>query len=151
MKTPAIFGYFHSKSYWVTVASALFTRHVCATFSGSFTVWSAFLMKYIAAYLLAQIGGDATPGKDKIKAILESVGIAVDEAAIDELLKKFEGKNVDELIAEGSSKLSLVSGGGGGGAAAAAGGAAAPAAKEEEKKEEEEALEMAGGFDDLFG
>ena len=108
-------------------------------------------MKYIAAYLLAQIGGDATPGKDKIKAILESVGITVDEAAIDELLKKFEGKNVDELITEGSSKLSLVSGGGGGGAAAAAGGAAAPAAKEEEKKEEEEALEMAGGFDDLFG
>ena len=106
-------------------------------------------MKYIAAYLLAQIGGDASPSKDKVKAILESVGITVDQAALDELIQKFEGKNVDEVIAEGGAKLALV--GGGGAAAAPAGGAAAPAAKVEEKKEEEEALEMAGGFDDLFG
>ena len=102
-------------------------------------------MKYIAAYLLAQAGGDATPSKEKITAILESVGIQVDAKAIDALLEKLNGKNIEELIKEGSSKLAVVGG-----------GAAAPAAttttevKEEEKKEEEEVVELAGGFDDLF-
>ena len=105
-------------------------------------------MKYIAAYLLAQIGGCATPDAAKITAILESVGATVDAEAITAILGKFEGKNVDELIAEGSSKLAVV---GGGAAAPAAAGAAPAAAAEEEKKEEEEVVEMAGGFDDLFG
>ena len=104
-------------------------------------------MKYIAAYLLAQIGGCATPDAAKINSILESVGITPDAAAVEALLGKFEGKNVDELIAEGSSKLAVV--GGAAAAPAAAGAAAAPV--EEEKKEEEEVVEMAGGFDDLFG
>ena len=102
-------------------------------------------MKYIAAYLLAQAGGDASPSKEKITAILESVGIQVDAKAIDALLEKLNGKNIEELIKEGSSKLAVV----GGGAAAPA--AVAPTeAKEEEKKEEEEVVELAGGFDDLF-
>ena len=102
-------------------------------------------MKYIAAYLLAQAGGDATPSKEKITSILESVGIQVDAKAIDALLEKLNGKNIEELIKEGSSKLAVV----GGGAAAPA--AAAPTeVKEEEKKEEEEVVELAGGFDDLF-
>ena len=118
-------------------------------FEYCFTVWSTFLMKYIAAYLLAQIGGDAAPNKDKIKAILESVGITVDEEAVNALLSKVEGKNIEELIAEGSSKLAVV-GGGGAAAAPAAGGAAAAEAPKEEKKEEE-VTELAGGFDDLFG
>lgn len=106
-------------------------------------------MKYIAAYLLAQIGGDAAPNKDKIKSILESVGITVDEEAVNALLSKVEGKNIDELIAEGSSKLAVV-GGGSAAAAPAAGGAAQAEAPKEEKKEEE-VTELAGGFDDLFG
>ena len=105
-------------------------------------------MKYIAAYLLAQLGGDASPSKDKINQILSSVGIQADDAAIDALLQKLSGKDVAELIKEGTSKLAVV---GGGAAAAPAGGAAAAAEeKKEEKKEEEEVVEMAGGFDDLF-
>lgn len=104
-------------------------------------------MKYIAAYLLAQLGGDASPSKDKINQILSSVGIQADDAAIDALLQKLSGKDIAELIKEGTSKLAVV----GGGAAAPAGGAAAAAEeKKEEKKEEEEVVEMAGGFDDLF-
>ncbi|KAH0787673.1 60S acidic ribosomal protein P2 [Histomonas meleagridis] len=101
-------------------------------------------MKYIAAYLLAQAGGDASPSKEKITAILESVGIQVDAKAIDALLEKLNGKNIEELIKEGSSKLAVV----GGGAPAAA--ATTAEVKEEEKKEEEEVVEMTGGFDDLF-
>ena len=107
-------------------------------------------MKYIAAYLLAQLGGDEKPGKDKIKKILESVGITPDDKAIDSILEKLKDKNVTELIAEGSSKLAVVGGGSSSAAAAPAGGAAPTEEKKEEKKEEEE-VEMAGGFDDLFG
>ncbi|KAK8893883.1 60S acidic ribosomal protein P2 [Tritrichomonas musculus] len=107
-------------------------------------------MKYIAAYLLAQLGGDASPSKDKITKILESVGIQVDGAALDALLSKLSGKDTAELIKEGSSKLAVV-GGGGAAAAPAAGGAAAPAEEKKEEKKEEEEVEMAGGFDDLFG
>ncbi|KAH0788488.1 60S acidic ribosomal protein P2 [Histomonas meleagridis] len=103
-------------------------------------------MKYIAAYLLAQAGGDASPSKEKITAILESVGIQVDAKAIDALLEKLNGKNIEELIKEGSSKLAVV----GGGAAAPAAASATEEKKEEEKKEEEEVVELAGGFDDLF-
>ncbi|KAH0785695.1 60S acidic ribosomal protein P2 [Histomonas meleagridis] len=102
-------------------------------------------MKYIAAYLLAQAGGDASPSKEKITAILESVGIQVDAKAIDALLEKLNGKNIEELIKEGSSKLSVVGGG-----AAPAAAATTAEVKEEEKKEEEEVVEMTGGFDDLF-
>ena len=110
--------------------------------------WSTFsYMKYIAAYLLAKAGGDEAPNKAKITAILESVGIQVDEKAVDALLEKLNGKNVEELIKEGSEKLAVV----GGGAAAAPAAGNTTETKEEEKKEEEEVVEMAGGFDDLFG
>ena len=105
-------------------------------------------MKYIAAYLLAIAGGDKEPSKDKITKILESVGISVDGNAVDALIEKMKGKDVEELIKEGSSKLAVV---GGGSAAPAAGGAPAAEAPKEEKKEEEEVVELAGGFDDLFG
>jgi large subunit ribosomal protein LP2 len=108
-------------------------------------------MKYIAAYLLAQSAGDAHPSKDKVKSILTSGGIEVDTVALDALFAKLENKDISALIAEGSSKLTVV-GGGGSAAAAPAGGQAAVAEKQEEKKkEEEEVVELAGGFDDLFG
>lgn len=66
--------------------------------------------------------------------------IDADESRLSALLKEVEGKDINELITEGSSKLASVpSGGGGGAAAASAGGAAAaaPAAEEEKPKEEE--------------
>jgi large subunit ribosomal protein LP2 len=109
-------------------------------------------MKYIAAFLLAQAGGDANPSKAKIISILESVGIKVDGDAVDALLAKLSGKNIGELIESGAAQLSTV-GGGGGGAASGAGPSAAAAAEpaKEEKKEEEAVVELAGGFDDLFG
>ena len=108
-----------------------------------------YSMKYIAAYLLAIAGGDKEPSKEKITKILESVGITVDAKAVDALIEKMKGKDVEELIKEGSSKLAVV---GGGAPAPAAGGAAgATEEKKEEKKEEEEVVELAGGFDDLFG
>lgn len=110
-------------------------------------------MKYIAAYVLAVIGGEAHPNKNKIAAIISAAGIDPDNARIDDLLAKIAGKNLADIIATGSEKLSVV---GAGGAAPAPGPAAeapssAPAPPPEEKKKEEEEVEIAGGFDDLFG
>jgi large subunit ribosomal protein LP2 len=115
-------------------------------------------MRYIAAYILAQLGGDSNPSKAKITAIIESAGVSADGAAIDALLSKIAGKKLADVISEGSAKLSLVGGGASGSAGAGAGVSststpeASPAAPTPEPKKEEEAVvDLAGGFDDLFG
>ncbi|RXW23991.1 hypothetical protein EST38_g1874 [Candolleomyces aberdarensis] len=94
-------------------------------------------MRYIAAYLLLQTGGNASPSAKDIKKLLGTVGIETDDDRLSKLLSELDGKDIGSLIAEGSGKLASVpSGGGGGGAAPAAGGAAGGAAPAEEKKEE---------------
>jgi len=107
-------------------------------------------MKHLAAYLLLGLAGNSEPSADDIKGVLSSVGIDADDDRLEKLLEELKGKDINELIQEGSTKLASVpSGGGGGGAAApaaggaAAGGAAAaeeekPAEKEEEKEESDE-------------
>ncbi|XP_052206658.1 60S acidic ribosomal protein P2-like [Diospyros lotus] len=106
-------------------------------------------MKIIAAYLLAVLGGNASPSTDDLRHILCSVGAEAEDEKIEFLLKEVEGKDITELIACGREKLASVPAGGGGGVAVAAavgsgGGAAAAAAaapaeepKKEEKVEEE--------------
>ncbi|KAK0531530.1 60S acidic ribosomal protein P2 [Tilletia horrida] len=98
-------------------------------------------MKYIAAYLLLQSAGNATPSAEDITKVLEAAEVEIDTERLEKLLSELEGKDISEVIAEGSSKLASVPSGGavasGGAAPAAAGGAAPEAAKEEEKKEEE--------------
>ncbi|CAH9145986.1 unnamed protein product [Cuscuta epithymum] len=113
-------------------------------------------MKFIAAYLLAVLGGKTSPSAGDIKKILSSVGAEADDSKLELLLSQVEGKDITELIAAGREKLASVPSGGGGGVAAVAaapssGGGAAPAAEEkkkEEKVEDESEEEM--GFD-LFG
>ncbi|MCJ1306753.1 60S acidic ribosomal protein P2 [Agyrium rufum] len=109
-------------------------------------------MKHLAAYLLLGLGGNTSPSASDIKEVLESVGIDADDDRLDKLISELKGKDLAELIAEGSSKLASVpsGGGGGGGAAAAApsGGAApeAEAPKEAEKEEEKEESDEDMGF-----
>ncbi|KAK2659194.1 hypothetical protein Ddye_005727 [Dipteronia dyeriana] len=111
-------------------------------------------MKYIAAYLLAAFGGNASPSADDLKKILASVGAEVDDDRIKLLLSEIKGKDLTELIASGREKLASVPSGGGGAVAfaatgAAGGGAAAPAAaeaKKEEKVEEKEESDDDMGF-----
>ncbi|EXJ57163.1 hypothetical protein A1O7_07509 [Cladophialophora yegresii CBS 114405] len=107
-------------------------------------------MKHLAAYLLLGLAGNNEPSASDIKGVLSSVGIDADDERLDKLLEELKGKDINELIAEGSTKLASVPSGGAGGAAAApaaggaaAGGAAAaeeekPAEKEEEKEESDE-------------
>ncbi|KXX76859.1 hypothetical protein MMYC01_206726 [Madurella mycetomatis] len=106
-------------------------------------------MKHLAAYLLLGLGGNASPSAADIKALLESVGIEADDERLEKLLSELDGKDINELIAEGSTKLASVPSGGGGGAAAAGGAAAgggAEAPKEEEKEEEKEESDEDMGF-----
>eukprot|EP01147_Barroeca_monosierra_P003655 gene3655-6229_t len=97
-------------------------------------------MRYVAAYLLAALGGNESPSKDDIKKILDTVGASCDDAQLDKVLSELSGKNLEEVIAEGREKLAAVPSGG---AVAVAAGGAAPAggadeAKEEAKQEEPE-------------
>ncbi|KAI4132765.1 MAG: hypothetical protein LQ347_002463 [Umbilicaria vellea] len=111
-------------------------------------------MKHLAAYLLCGLGGNTDPSADDIKAVLSSVGIDADEERLDKLIEELKGKDLQELIAEGSSKLASVpSGGSGGGSAAApaAGGGAAAAAAEEEKPAEKEEEKEESDEDMGFG
>merc|ERR1712198_502543 len=91
-------------------------------------------MRYVAAYLLAALGGNTSPSADDIKKILTSVGIDADDAALNKVISELEGKTIDDLIAAGREKLAAVPSGGGGAAADA--GAPAAEEKKEEKKEE---------------
>ncbi|KAF2253554.1 ribosomal protein 60S [Trematosphaeria pertusa] len=107
-------------------------------------------MKHLAAYLLLGLGGNTSPSAADVKGVLEAVGIEADDERLEKLLGELKGKDIDELISQGSEKLASVPSGGGGAAAggAAAGGAAAPAeeAKAEEKEEEKEESDEDMGF-----
>jgi ribosomal protein L12E/L44/L45/RPP1/RPP2 len=105
-------------------------------------------MKYIAAYLLAVLGGNDAPTAADVGAILKSADIEVDDAAVDAVLKAVDGKDLNTVLTDGTKKLVKIGGGGGGGAAPAAGAAAAAVVEEEEEEEEEESAGGAGG---MFG
>ncbi len=97
-------------------------------------------MRHVAAYLLAALGGNENPSAKDIKAILSSVGVEEDAKALEVVINSLKGKNLEELLEEGQSKLASMPAAGAAPAAggAAAGGAAPAAEKKEEKKEEPE-------------
>ncbi|CAG11814.1 unnamed protein product, partial [Tetraodon nigroviridis] len=111
-------------------------------------------MRYVAAYLLAALGGNASPSAKDIKNILGSVGIEADDERLNKVIGELNGKDINEVMNSGLSKLASVPAGGAvaAPAAAAAGGGAggaAPAAaeeKKEEKKEESEESDEDMGF-----
>merc|ERR1739847_140403 len=114
------------------------------------------IMRYVAAYLLAVLGGNSSPSAADIKKILSSVGVDAEAGALDKGVECLKGKDINELIQEGNQKLASVPSGGGGAAAAApaAGGAAAAAAEapKEEKKEEKKSESENSDDDDMgFG
>ncbi|KAG2344021.1 ribosomal protein 60S [Suillus weaverae] len=109
-------------------------------------------MRHIAAYLLLQIGGNASPSASDVKKVLSAVGIEADEDRLETLVSELEGKDINALIAEGSAKLSSVPSGGAVAAAAPSAGGAAPAAAVEEEKKEEKKEEKEESDDDMgFG
>jgi len=111
-------------------------------------------MRYVAAYLLAVLGGNESPSEADVKKILSSVGIDADAESLKKVVSQLKGKNLDELMAEGRKKLASMPAAGAAPAAAAAAGpaaAAAPAGKAEaakpkEKEPEEEPEDEDMGF-----
>ncbi|CAL2039628.1 unnamed protein product [Caenorhabditis brenneri] len=94
-------------------------------------------MRYLSAFLLSAIGGNASPQAEDVRKIIQSVGIDVDEEKLNHVVSAMQGKTVSEVIAEGKSKLATVSCGGAPSAKAAPAAAASePAAKKEDPKEE---------------
>ena len=65
-------------------------------------------MRYLAAYLLLQIGGNSSPSAADIKKVLAAGSVDVDEDRLNSLISELEGKDINELIAEGNSKLASV-------------------------------------------
>lgn len=106
-------------------------------------------MKYIAAYLLAVLGGNDAPTAADVSAIIKSADVEVDDAAVDAVLKAVDGKDLNEVLTAGMKKLVNIGGGGGPAAGASAVAAAAPAAAVVEEEEEEE--ESVGGAGGMFG
>lgn len=79
-------------------------------------------MRYVAAYLLAVLGGNESPKNADLEKILSSVGIEVDAARVTKIIGELKGKSIEELIAQGREKLSSMPVGGGAVAAAPAAG-----------------------------
>jgi large subunit ribosomal protein LP2 len=58
---------------------------------------SATKMKYLAAYLLLSLGGNASPSENDVKAVLDSVGIEADEERLSKLISELNGKDLQEV------------------------------------------------------
>merc|ERR1719510_1926626 len=108
-------------------------------------------MRYAAAYMLLRMGGKEAPTKDDVKALLDTVGIKLEDETSDAFFKAIADKKADDLIADGTKKLETAlagaGGGGGGGGGGAGGGAAAAAEPEEESEEESSEKGLFGGSD----
>eukprot|EP00699_Malawimonas_sp_californiana_P000325 EC713380.1.p1 GENE.EC713380.1~~EC713380.1.p1 ORF type:complete len:110 (+),score=50.16 EC713380.1:2-331(+) len=109
-------------------------------------------MRTIAAYMLAVLGGNTNPSAADIRKILDSVGIDADDARTEQLLSKLKGKNIQDVIAAGKTKLAVMPAPSAGGAAPAAAPKEEKAAAKEEKKpakkEESEEEDMGLGLFD---
>ena len=112
-------------------------------------------MKYIAAYMLVKLNKE-NPKVEDIKRIIESVGNEFEERKAEEIINKLEGRNINEVIEEGQTKLRNISNDGTTRneqqtSNEQIGDKDKDKDKDkEEVNEEEEALELGDVFDDLF-
>ena len=54
-------------------------------------------MKYLAAYLLLNLGGNDSPSAADIKSVLSSVGVEVDDSRLENLISELKGKDIQEV------------------------------------------------------
>jgi large subunit ribosomal protein L12 len=92
-------------------------------------------MEYVYSALLLHSAKQPIT-EDGVKKVLQSVGIAADEAKIKALIASLEGVNIDEAVKQ---------------AAVAAAAPKAEEKKEEKKEEGKKAEEAAAGLSSLFG
>ncbi|NWJ03750.1 RLA2 protein, partial [Crypturellus undulatus] len=66
-------------------------------------------MRYVAAYLLAVLGGNESPTSKDLKKILDSVGIETDDERVNKVvISELNGKNIEDVIAQGKCGLCAV-------------------------------------------
>jgi len=58
-------------------------------------------MRYVAAYLLAVLGGNDKPTESDVKQILSSVGINTDMTCLTKVISELKDRNLEEVIAAG--------------------------------------------------
>ncbi|XP_065261805.1 large ribosomal subunit protein P2-like [Emys orbicularis] len=94
--------------------------------------------------LLAVLGGNKSPTSKDLKKILNGVDIETDEH-LNKVIGELNGKNIEDAIAQGNSKLASMPAGGA--VAVSAGpGSAAPAEEKKDQKEESEKSDDDMGF-----
>merc|ERR1712057_8420 len=74
-------------------------------------------MKVIGAYMLAVVGGNASPSAADCKKILSSMDISLDgdaEKRLTDFVEEMAGKDINEVMAAGHEKLATIPMGGGG-------------------------------------
>merc|ERR1712205_196736 len=82
--------------------------------------------KVISAYMLAVLGGKASPSVADVNKVISSMDIEMsdeDNKRLEELVEELAGQDINEVMEKGHELLKTVprgGGGGGGGAAAAA-------------------------------
>lgn len=64
-------------------------------------------MRYVAAYLLAVLGGNETPSAADIEKVLSSVGIDADAERLKLVVGQLKGKNIEQLITEGKCLVAV--------------------------------------------
>ncbi|XP_056637625.1 60S acidic ribosomal protein P2 [Diorhabda carinulata] len=108
-------------------------------------------MRYVAAYLLAVLGGKTSPNAADLEKILGSVGIETESEKLNKVITELNGKSIEDVIAQGREKLSSMPSGGAAPAASAGAAAAAPAAEEKKEAKKEEKKEESESEDDDMG
>ena len=59
-------------------------------------------MRYIAAYILAKMGGNNSPTVNDIATIIGSVGVHFEEERANMLISQLHGKDLEEIMAQGN-------------------------------------------------
>ena len=62
-------------------------------------------MRYVAAYLLAVLGGKASPAAADLEKILSSVGIEADAERLKKVIAELSGKDIEDVMAQGEIYL----------------------------------------------
>merc|ERR1711981_615544 len=77
-------------------------------------------MKVISAYMLAVLGGKASPSVADVTKVISSMDIEMSDEeskSLEELVEELAGQDINEVMAKGHEILKTVPRGGGGGAA----------------------------------
>jgi large subunit ribosomal protein LP2 len=64
-------------------------------------------MRHIAAYLLLQVGGNASPSAADVKKVLSAVGIESDDERLSQLISELKGKDINQVRFDISAKSKI--------------------------------------------